>query len=144
MEEKWRQWHPIEELDLIPKYYLHGVLDDVDGLRIFLEGFNGESPVTVQFPGYVVSYRCTEEQAAFLTLSKITGQIGCHAFSSWTFFAVENSPYIQQIAYESQGIYPAQNLMHFAIIHADGILEVITSEPPQICKGWVSAQTVLE
>lgn len=142
-DERWEKWSLDYNIEIKPKYFIHGILDDLNGLRVYLCDFYGDSSITILFSGFVYSYRYNEEQAILRTLSEVSAKFGRDFLSTWTFFVVHNSRYAEQIDFTSQGIYSAKDLIHFNIVDGDGVLEVITDAYPQIVEGWSQQKAIL-
>lgn len=134
MENNWKAWIPHHDLE--NKYFICKVVDDEDGLQLFLISNDYTKQICVQFPGMVYAYRTRLELAALCTLDKIEDKTRGFLASDWTFFVVENSAYAKEIAKESQDIYPFSQLIHFAIVGGQALFEVITDALPIITEGW--------
>lgn len=134
MENNWKTWIP--HYDLENKYFICKVVDDEDGLQLFLISNDYTKKICVQFPGMVYAYRNRLELAALCTLDKIEDKTRGFLASDWTFFVVENSAYAKEIAKESQDIYPFSRLIHFAIVGGQALFEVITDALPIITEDW--------
>ena len=134
MENNWKAWIPHHDLE--NKYFICKVVDDEDGLQLFLISNDYTKQICVQFPGMVYAYRTRLELAALCTLDKIEDKTIGFLTSDWTFFVVENSAYAKEIAEESQDIYPFSQLIHFAIVGGQALFEVITDTLPIITEGW--------
>lgn len=133
MENNWKAWVPHHDLE--NKYFICKVVDDEDGLQLFLISHDDTKKICVQFPGMVYAYRNRLELAALYTIDKIEDNTRAYSASDWTFFVVENSSYAKEIAKESQDIYPFSQLIHFAIVGGQALFEVITDTLPVITKG---------
>lgn len=133
MENNWKAWIPHHDLE--NKYFICKVVDDEDGLQLFLISNDYTKKICVQFPGMVYAYRTRLELAALCTLDKIEDKTRGFLASDWTFFVVENSGYAKEIAKESQDIYPFSRLIHFAIVGGQALFEVITDALPIITEG---------
>ena len=133
MENNWKAWIPHHNLE--NKYFICKMVDDEDGLQLFLISNDYTKKICVQFPGMVYAYRNRLELAALRTLDKIEDKTRGFSASDWTFFVVENSAYAKEIAKESQDIYLFSQLIHFAIVGGQALFEVITDALPIIAKG---------
>lgn len=133
MENNWKAWIPSHDLE--KKYFISKVVDDEDGLQLFLISVDYKKQICVQFPGMVYAYRNRLELAASATLDKITDETGVLTASDWTFFVVENSSCAKEIAEESQDIYPFSQLIHFAVVGGQALFEIITDALPVISEG---------
>lgn len=56
--------------------------------------------------------------------------------SDWIFFLVEKSSYFDLIKNSSKGVYLDYDLIHFAVISGESLLEVITDMLPHFIEGW--------
>lgn len=134
MVNNWKAWIPDQDLD--NKYFVCKVVDDADGLRLFLISNDYKKKICVQFPGMVYAYRNRLELAALRTLNEVADNTGAFKVSDWTFFVVENSAYANEIAKDSQDIYPFSQLIHFAVVGGQALFEAITDTLPVIIQGW--------
>lgn len=134
MENNWKVWAPNQDLE--KKYYISKVVDDEDGLCLFLISVSNQKKLCVRFPGMVYAYRNRLELAALRTLDTIAEQTEGFTASDWTFFLVENSAYAKEIAAESQDIYPFSQLIHVAVVAGQALFEVITNTLPILSEGW--------
>lgn len=132
----WTIWRP--SLSIHRKYDVFQSVEDPDGLRILLSSTEDTSKITVQFPGSVYAYRSTEELAALETINQIEAKERERTYlaSDWTFFVVKNSSYAKQVERASRGIYPADTLIHVALVTGTHLMAVLTSLMPQIVSGW--------
>lgn len=134
MENDWKAWIPHHDLE--KKYFISKMVDDEDGLLLFLISVDYKKKICVRFPGMVYAYRNRLELAALCTLDKIEDKTRAFTASDWTFFVVENSAYTKEIAKESQDIYSFSQLIHFAIVGGQALFEIITDVLPVITEGW--------
>ena len=44
-------------IEIKPKYFIHGILDDLNGLRVYLCDFYGDSSITILFSGFVYHHQ---------------------------------------------------------------------------------------
>ena len=136
MDQYWKVWEPHCEFPLAKEYFINSIVDNPDGMYMFLSGADMESHITIQFPGRVLSYRtsvdlaCLRSRMAFVDEKKQT------IMEYVPFFFVENSAYAKSIEWDSQGIYKCEQMVHFVLDSSDGIFEVITELAPKICNGW--------
>lgn len=132
----WTIWRP--SLSIHRKYDAFQSVEDTDGLKILLRSTADTSNITVQFPGFVYAYRSTVELAALETINQIEAKEGERTYlaSDWTFFIVKNSSYAKQVERASQEIYPADTLIHVALVTSTHLIEVLTNVMPHIVSGW--------
>ena len=134
MKEYWKKWLPT--IDVARKYYITKLVENNDGLHLLLVSTDDKSKIKIEFPGYVHAHRYTEELAARSTIEAIRDERGELIASDWTFFIVENSAYARKIEVDSSEIYTASQLIHFAVVASDSLVEVITYLVPEIFHGW--------
>ena len=136
MKQYWKIWEPSCQFSLASKYYMNSVVDNPDGMYIFLSAVDAESRITIQFPGRVLSYRTSVSLAALRSRMAFVDENQLPIKEDPSFLLVENSGYSKSIEWDSQGIYCVQQLVHFVLNAEDGIFEVITESLPEIIEGW--------
>lgn len=136
MSQYWKMWVPDCEFSLAPRYFMNSVVDNPDGMYIFLSAGEAESRVTIQFPGRVLAYRTSVSLAALRSRMAFVDENQLPIKEDPSFLLVENSEYAGSIEWDSQGIFNAHQLVHFVLNAEDGIFEVITELLPKIVQGW--------
>ena len=115
---KWNENHGISN-----KYYIDEIVDS-DNLIIQLSDDRG-SQIKLIWDGVVESYMCTEE-------INRTKNYSINELTSWTFFEVLNSRYLNWLYDESNCIIEKKKLHHFCLIGINSVVDIISSEFPQI------------
>ena len=137
MEQYWRRWEPRCEVPLANEYFINSIVDNPDGMYLFLSGVDEDSHITIQFPGRVLSYRTSDSLASLRSRMAFVDREGKPISVNELFYVVENSEYAKAVEWDSQGIYQCDRMVHFVLESPNGIFEVITELEPQICDGWV-------
>jgi hypothetical protein len=133
LEEVWKRWEV--ENDLISKYYIESVTDNIEGLRIVLSDATDESKkVEILFEDSVHVYRSTDESFRQSTINKLDEHYGAEFYRNRTFFIVTNSEYIQWLSLQSYGISDSEPVYHFSILAVDSVVDVIAAYEPKISK----------
>jgi hypothetical protein len=134
VENIWEKWIP--NIGVKRKYYIHSIVDNFNGLYVFLFDTDDSSKINVQFPGRVYAYRSVEELAALSYLESVNDKNGNWMASEWTFFVVQNSSYAREVAKNSYDVYSFDSLIHIAIISGESLFEIITDMLPEVEEGW--------
>lgn len=133
MEEVWEIWEVGN--DLITKYYIESVADNIEGFRIVLSDATDESKkVEILFEDSVHAYRSTDESFRQRTINKLDEHYGTEFYRNSTFFMVTNSEYIQWLSLQSYGIADSESVYHFSILAIDSVVDVIAAYEPKISK----------
>lgn len=129
MEEQWIQWKPIQGLSR--KYHIKSILDNLGELKIILCDEKYENKlVTVTFDGTIASYKWTDETYRLKTIALLDKKYGKNFYGNWTFFKITNSLYLQLLSEDSFTIADSRSLIHFSLIDANSIVDIIaTCEP---------------
>lgn len=131
MTEIWERWEPTTEIS--QKYYVDTIIDNIKGLRIILsDSENEDSKIEISFDNSVHAYRSTDEGYRQEMLNYIDEKYGTKFYSEWTLFKVTNSEYLEWISNQSFAIAESENLIHFAIVAVDSIIDIIAAYEPKI------------
>lgn len=131
MEQVWERWEPTTEMSR--KYYVNTISDNIIGLTIILSDSEDEdSMVSIVFDNSVHAYRSTDEGFRQKLINDIDEKYGTEFYSEWTLFKVTNSEYLEWISDQSYGIAKSEKLMHFSIVAADSIVDIIAAYEPRI------------
>lgn len=139
MKDQWIKWQP--NISVQRKYFIKKIVDDESGLHVFLVSVEDNSKICIEFPGIVYAYRSVDELSALGTMDHVVDEKGHFMASDWTFFLVEKSSYIDIIKNSSKGVYFDYDLIHFAVISGESLLEVITDMLPHFIEGWENGDT---
>lgn len=129
MIEQWIQWIPIN--NLISKYYIDTIIDDLENFRIILSELNNRNnKIQVIFKNSVDAYRSTDESYRLKIIDELNKQYGKQFYVDWTFFKIEKSEYIKWLVNQSYDTI-SESSIHFAFVAADSILDVVTTYEPE-------------
>ena len=134
MIDQWVKWKP--NILVQKKYFIKKIVDDESGLYVFLFSTEDNSRICIEFPEAVYAYRSMDELSAFGTMDHVVDEKGHFMASNWTFFLVKKSSYVEKIKDSSKAVYFDYNLIHFAVISGELLLEVITDVLPHFIEGW--------
>ncbi len=131
MLEQWEKWEPVQ--GLAAKYYVDSIVDAIDGFKVWLSDYNNENnKVLITFEGSVDSYRSVDESFRLNTINILDERYGSKFYGDWTFFKVTNSSYVQWLSEESYGISDSLSFIHFSIVAADSIVDIIDTCEPKV------------
>lgn len=133
MKDQWIKWVP--NISVQPKYFIKKIVDDENGLYVFLVSIEDDSSICMKFPGTVYAYRSLDELSALGTMDHVVDETGHFMASDWTFFLVEQSSYVETIKAGSKGVYSDYDLIHLVVLAGESLFEVITDMLPYITKG---------
>jgi hypothetical protein len=130
MNENWIKWEPAE--GLAKKYSINSISDTLDKFEIILseyDNINHKIKVKMKFD-FVDSYRCTDKSLRLKDMGELVEKRDEKFHNNWTFFKVLNSKYLKYLSKQSYGIIDDRNLMHFALITEDLIIDLINPSEP--------------
>lgn len=130
MNEQWMRWEPIQ--DLAVNYTLEHVPNGMRGLEIVLaDETDVDKQVRVLFPYIMISYTVS---ATTDTSIDMQGTAKDHTpfCTSWSFFEVANSHYIDRLMEQSATIVATYDPRHFVILTTNARLDVVASYEPEI------------
>jgi hypothetical protein len=131
MLEQWKRWYPVG--DLAAKYYVDSISDTIEGFTILLLDANNKNKrLQILFEDSIYAYRSTDETFRHSLIVDLSDRYGADFYGKWTFFKVTNSLYIKWLSEQSCGISDTRNLIHFSLIAADSIVDVIDVAEPTI------------
>ncbi len=129
--EQWIRWEPIK--DLSEKYYVDAISDTKKGFRItLLDAHNEKKKVKIFFKKSVDFYQSTEETLTIKRLDELFCKYGEKFPTTWTFFKVTNSSYVQWLANQSCGIIEPQRLIHYAVLAIDYFVDIVDPCEPVV------------
>lgn len=118
---------------LAPKYYVDSISDSVSGFELVLSEVADENKrLRIVFEDSVHAYRSTDESFRQKTVQFLEEQYGCEFFSTWTFFQVGKSEYLQWLSDQSHGVLEAEYLCHFAFLATDSVVDVVAAYEPRV------------
>jgi hypothetical protein len=129
MENKdkiFERWVP--EACNIPKAInIDGVYDDYEGFRVLIRAAEGAERVyKIKFETYL-GYRNIDESNRYRSLELFP----CNS-NEWCLFKTYNSDFINWIKNESGGKYDDDQIIHFAILTQNDILDILTLKEPTL------------
>lgn len=126
--EDWTRWEPAEGLS--GRYYIDsfGMVGDHWDFVIMLCNEDNTQKVEIRFEGAVVSYRYTNESYCFGIFGQLSKKYGDEFYSTWSFFKIHNSDYIQWIVSKSYD----SDFTHFCIIGGDEVIDIISTYEPKV------------
>ena len=131
MKEQWIKWEPIA--NLAPKYYIDKISHTIKDFHIILsEDSSTERKIKILFEDSVDAYRDTDESFRRKLIYDLGQTYGSNFYGKWTFFKVYNSKYLQWLSEESFEITNSLGFIHFSLIAADSILDIVTTYEPKI------------
>lgn len=133
MDEIWTRWIPPIE-GLIKKYYIDGLLDTLENLKIILANAEETHEVHVIFESNAASYEYTDESFCNELIVQLYTTYGHDFYSDWTFFKIDNSSYIKRLSVQSSGISDSLTLTHYCFVAGDSILHILAYEDPLVIR----------
>lgn len=127
-----KKWEPIDNLP--PELFLDSITDNYEGLSITLRGEDSDDAIFLQFGLFVFSYQNTVETCVLKSLDD-----NPLLKLAWPLFVNDDSSYIDWLVKQSYKIIESEPKLHYIIKHADGIIDVITSQKPEA--KWLSPLT---
>ncbi|GMU18843.1 MAG: hypothetical protein AMXMBFR12_00350 [Candidatus Babeliales bacterium] len=130
MQETWTRWEPITRLS--HNYYCESLIDTPDdGFQIRLFDEEGKK-LLISFSESVDAYRSTDGSFSYDTIESLEKKYGKEFYSTWSFFKIENSEFLEWIKKESQGTFEIYQLQHFCFWTIDCRIDVINNYDPEI------------
>lgn len=133
MEEQWIQWNPIEKL--ASKYYIDFVIDKIETFKVNLIDTKSErEKIEIAFLEGVEAYTRVEESFRVKIIHELDKKYGTDFYGDWTFFKVHNSEYIKWLSEQSYKWSDTHKFMHFCLITADAIMDIIATYEPEVIR----------
>jgi len=130
-KEHYERWEP---LDNIPRQLLcEGLIDDSEGLKVFLKGMDSSAPIFRITFGSYLAYRNMDEGSKIRTWNRTTGREIC------PLYIVSHSLWLDWFHEESSGIYNDMTVMHYAIFTECDCIDVLTLDEPEA--EWLDASS---
>jgi len=129
IKEEWAHWHPANKLDEL--YWVNLILSENNSLIIKLSS-NEKDGKSIQllFKKGVAAYRYTNESFSLKLCWDLSDKYSNDFYNKWTFFKVRNSDYMNLFLEQSDTYINADNLIHFAILGGDEVVDIIATEEP--------------
>jgi len=119
------RWIPVN--DIPGGLYLDELIDNYQGVSLSLRGEDSDRVLRIEFGLHVISYQSTAEHCVLKTLDN-----NASLNVPWSLFTSTESDYINLLVEESYKIIDSETKIHYLIKHADGIINVISSQAPQV------------
>lgn len=131
MQEEWVKWVPTPEIS--ERYYIIEIRDGSMGFMLLLAmSRDPKQQMVLLFKNSVQSYTHTDESFEVITVEELAKKYGTEFYSTWNFFKVINSRYIQKLSEKSYGFADSLSLMHFVCIDSNSITHIIASYEPTV------------
>jgi len=129
MLEKWVKWNPID----IPKgdYIVTDFAQNSEGVKIILD--NEKDAIQIFFDGVPSIIRIAVEGIRMRTCREALDRYQDDLFFRNHFlFTIENSQLSKWVEEESCGFTEAENLMHYCIVTAAEVIDIIATFEPEV------------
>jgi hypothetical protein len=127
MSEQLRIWKPVN--DLQGRYWLKNLFMANATFNFTFECEQRE--VRIICMGGLPSYTYTNESYAFnRSFVHLDSKEDVQTIQPWSFYIIENSPYIRRITETSAGVNEMYDLKHYCIIGEDEIIDIIYPTEP--------------
>lgn len=113
--------------DLEGVFYLDALVDDFDGLSLYLSG--EDHFVTVRFDSYL-TYRNSDESERI----DLVNEVSDLRLNSKLIVTVNESKFIKWIVEESKNIRKDDLLFHYVVLTPNDIVEIVSHDVPEIIK----------
>lgn len=131
MNEIWERWEPVDGLSR--KYHVESIQDDMNIFRVRLyDEYFSDKRVDIIFQDQVDAYRRTDETLRSQVVLDLRRQHDKSFYATWTLFKVTNSQYIKWLSEESCTISDHMPLIHFVILAADSLVDIVTTYEPKV------------
>jgi hypothetical protein len=119
------QWVPGDNIP--EELFLDEIVDDYKGLSLSLRGEDSDRVLLIQFGLHVLSYQSTIEHCVLKTIDD-----NPNLKVPWPLFVSSDSDYIKWLVKESYMIIEKETKIHYLIKHADGIINIVSSQTPEV------------
>ena len=127
--EEYIQWKPAS--GLTEKYNIESIVTENMGLKTVLFDDRGdERDVQILFKDSVRTYMCADETYRYSLICYLGKKYGIPFYGDWTFFKVTKSDYLDWLLRQSGDIGNKDQLVHYSILAANVILDVIATQEP--------------
>lgn len=135
MNEQWSKWEPISGLE--GKYSLEQLSEGIHGFEIILiNAQDTTKKIKLLWKNWVQSYAKTRRAQVIDTKAFLDQKYGSDFYNNWSFFIVEDSTYLKKLSEESWKLSDAYEVMHFALITQDSIINIIPTYEPEVT--WIN------
>lgn len=131
MQEKWTIWNAISNPS--EQYHLEACSTTADyGLAIIIRD-DSDNKLAITLPGYICSYRITNESFALETLAFLDNSYGKEFYTQNAFFTIENSEYLEWMKTQVDPIaFEYYKFKHYCIFTPQEKIDIISNYEPQI------------
>jgi hypothetical protein len=131
MQEKWTLWQPITNLS--KHYYLESCsTTNEQGLEIIITD-DSDKKFSIALPGYICSYRITNESFTMKTLVFLENMYGKEFYTQNAFFTIENSEYLGWMKNQVNPIaFEYHKFKHYCIFTSNEIIDIISNYKPEV------------
>lgn len=127
----WQRWEPLKGVE--NKYWLESLSTGRDGLNIILSGDKeANNRVRVLFKYGARSYMLTDETFQYKLICLLDEKYNQDFYGDWTFFIVNDSPYIKYLSEQSYSFSDGMPLKHFVLIAADSVINIVSDDEPEV------------
>ena len=124
LEQKYIDYFPVDYLPF--HIFVETVVDNYDGLKIFMKGKDQEDPILEIFFHEKILYRNIDESYFCRTIDSASAQ------RSSPFVLVENSQLLKWFHEESYEIYKGDDIKHYLFFSGNDCIDVLSSSQPQV------------
>lgn len=126
--ESLSKWEPVSNIPA--EFFLDSIVDDYNGLHVVLRGENNDAAISIEFGLFVLSYQSTTESCVLKNIDEniLLKSVG-------PLLVTDHSNYIDWLVKQSYGIIEYEAKLHYIIKHADGIINVVSTQAPEV--KWV-------
>ena len=128
-KENWSKWNPENLPD--GNYAITNFVQNSEGTKITLD--SDECIVKVIFDGVTPLVRTSIEGIRIRTWSEVQKKHeDKYFFRNWFLYIVDNSKLSAWVSEESCGVYNSEELIHYAVVTSEDIIDVISTFKPII------------
>jgi hypothetical protein len=130
MTEQWVKWEPVKGLP--HQLSLEKLIDGYDGISLEFKDRDGTVTVHVLFEDFVLSYRCTERGRRFKTIDFLNETYGTDFYTTWPFFKVNHSSYMEWFHHDSYQRHGDSDIQHYVFLAENDIVDILSIYEPKV------------
>ncbi|WP_346353373.1 hypothetical protein [Azotosporobacter soli] len=130
--EMWNKWEPINDTPI--KLFGCRTIDDKDGLTLFFVNEMWQKKLKISFEEGVLAFRVTDEGKRLKLIDFLDETYGKAFYTEWMLFKVTQSDYIEWFNEQTFSIYETFNIVHYAFLTGNEIIEVLATAEPIVEK----------
>jgi hypothetical protein len=130
MKEEWTRWEPIKGIS--GQFYLDSLAFSEEGLSIELSNKLNFKKIQIKFNNPIDTYRYTDESVCFGIFGDLSKKYGNDFYSTWSFFKINNSEYLQWLSEVSGKSINSLPFIHFFIKSSDEIIDILSPHEPEV------------